>query len=60
MGQDHSPDRFLHQMTPIVTIATTRTAISSRITMTMAAVAPGPSPGAGDGGDVPAIAWDNE
>ena len=47
-------------MTPIVTIATTRTAISSRITMTMAAVAPGPSPGAGDGGDVPAIAWDNE
>ena len=55
-GQDHSPDRFLHQMTPTITIATTRTAISSRITITMAAVAPSLSPD----GDVPANEWDNE
>jgi len=58
-GQYHSPDRFLHQMTPTITIATTRTAIS-RITMTMATVAPAPSLAVAGGDDMPANAWDNE
>jgi len=45
-------------MTPTITIATTRPAIS-RITMTMAAVAPVSNP-AVSGGDVPANELDNE